>query len=69
MEQKAKDEAAAVVDQIQGIESEVKAFHSMTQRMVLTQSEMVCYFGFILFFPVYISPLYLYVKYAGGSST
>ncbi|KAJ0896162.1 putative Coiled-coil domain-containing protein SCD2 [Helianthus annuus] len=37
---KAKDEAAAVVDQLQGIESEVKAFHSMTQRMVLTQSEM-----------------------------
>lgn len=41
--QKAKDEAAVVVDQLQGIESEVKAFHSMTQRMVLTQSEMVCY--------------------------
>lgn len=37
---KAKDEAAVVVDQLQGIESEVKAFHSMTQRMVLTQSEM-----------------------------
>ncbi|XP_076952334.1 coiled-coil domain-containing protein SCD2-like [Bidens hawaiensis] len=37
---KAKEEAAAVVDQLQGIESEVKAFHSMTQRMVLTQSEM-----------------------------
>ncbi|KAK9063565.1 hypothetical protein SSX86_017435 [Deinandra increscens subsp. villosa] len=37
---KAKDEATAIVDQLQGIESEVKAFHSMTQRMVLTQSEM-----------------------------
>ncbi|XP_076908190.1 coiled-coil domain-containing protein SCD2-like [Bidens hawaiensis] len=37
---KAKEEAASVVDQLQGIESEVKAFHSMTQRMVLTQSEM-----------------------------
>ncbi|XP_071690859.1 coiled-coil domain-containing protein SCD2-like [Rutidosis leptorrhynchoides] len=37
---KAKDDAAAVVEQLQGIESEVKAFHSMTQRMVLTQSEM-----------------------------
>nr|GEU63214.1 coiled-coil domain-containing protein SCD2 [Tanacetum cinerariifolium] len=37
---KAKDEAAAIVDQLQGIESEVKAFHSMTQRMILTQSEM-----------------------------
>lgn len=41
MNQKAKNEAAAVVDQLQGIESEVKAFHSMTQRMVLSQSEMV----------------------------
>ncbi|PWA41116.1 coiled-coil domain-containing protein SCD2 [Artemisia annua] len=37
---KAKDEAAAIVDQLQGIESDVKAFHSMTQRMILTQSEM-----------------------------
>ncbi|KAA8530001.1 hypothetical protein F0562_034541 [Nyssa sinensis] len=36
----AKNEAAAAVDQLQGTESEVKALHSMTQRMVLTQSEM-----------------------------
>ncbi|KVG92117.1 hypothetical protein Ccrd_026093, partial [Cynara cardunculus var. scolymus] len=40
MNQKAKDEATVVMDQLQGIESEVKAVHSMTQRMVLTQSEM-----------------------------
>lgn len=37
---KATDEGAAVVEQLQAIESEVKALHSMTQRMVLTQSEM-----------------------------
>uniref|UniRef100_A0A5B7AN50 Putative coiled-coil domain-containing protein SCD2 n=1 Tax=Davidia involucrata TaxID=16924 RepID=A0A5B7AN50_DAVIN len=36
----AKNEAAAAVDQFQGTESEVKALRSMTQRMVLTQSEM-----------------------------
>ncbi|KAI3736501.1 hypothetical protein L6452_16043 [Arctium lappa] len=40
MNQKVKDEATVVVDQLQGIESEVIALHSMTQRMVLTQSEM-----------------------------
>ncbi|XP_055810532.1 coiled-coil domain-containing protein SCD2 isoform X3 [Solanum dulcamara] len=38
--QKAKDEAAAAVDQLQGTESEVKALRSMTQRMILTQNEM-----------------------------
>uniref|UniRef100_A0A3Q7GFE3 Uncharacterized protein n=1 Tax=Solanum lycopersicum TaxID=4081 RepID=A0A3Q7GFE3_SOLLC len=38
--QKAKDEAAAAVDQLQGSESEVKALRSMTQRMILTQNEM-----------------------------
>ncbi|KAL9406853.1 hypothetical protein Peur_003825 [Populus x canadensis] len=36
----AKDEAAAVMRQLQGAESEVKALHSMTQRMILTQKEM-----------------------------
>ncbi|XP_059656550.1 coiled-coil domain-containing protein SCD2-like [Cornus florida] len=36
----AKSEAAVAVDQLQGTESEVKALRSMTQRMVLTQSEM-----------------------------
>ncbi|XP_049360683.1 coiled-coil domain-containing protein SCD2 [Solanum verrucosum] len=38
--QKAKDDAAAAVDQLQGTESEVKALRSMTQRMILTQNEM-----------------------------
>ncbi|KAK8625457.1 hypothetical protein V6N13_090329 [Hibiscus sabdariffa] len=38
--EKAKDEATAIVSQLNGAESEVKALHSMTQRMVLTQNEM-----------------------------
>ncbi|PHT68369.1 Coiled-coil domain-containing protein SCD2 [Capsicum annuum] len=38
--QKAKDDAAAAVDQLQGTESEVKALRSMTQRMILTPNEM-----------------------------
>ncbi|KAL6969202.1 hypothetical protein U1Q18_028926 [Sarracenia purpurea var. burkii] len=37
---KVKTEAVAVIDQLQGTESEVKGLRSMTQRMVLTQSEM-----------------------------
>lgn len=37
---KVKAEAAAAVDQLQGTESEVKGLRSMTQRMVLTPSEM-----------------------------
>ncbi|KAJ6702140.1 FAS-BINDING FACTOR-LIKE PROTEIN [Salix koriyanagi] len=36
----AKDEAAVVMRQLQGAESEVKALRSMTQRMILTQKEM-----------------------------
>ncbi|KAH6771128.1 myosin [Perilla frutescens var. hirtella] len=36
----AKKEAATVVEQLRGTESEVKALRSMTQRMVLTQHEM-----------------------------
>ncbi|TYH88208.1 hypothetical protein ES332_D01G172400v1 [Gossypium tomentosum] len=36
----AKDEATAIVRQLHGAESEVKALRSMTQRMVLTQKEM-----------------------------
>ncbi|XP_073264369.1 coiled-coil domain-containing protein SCD2 [Populus alba] len=36
----AKDEASVVVQQLRGAESEVKALHSMTQRMILTQKEM-----------------------------
>ncbi|MCE0481782.1 hypothetical protein HAX54_039827 [Datura stramonium] len=38
--QKAKDAAAAAVRQLRRNESEVKALHSMTQRMILTQNEM-----------------------------
>ncbi|GMP57462.1 hypothetical protein CsSME_00021551 [Camellia sinensis var. sinensis] len=37
---KVKTEATAAVDQLQGTESEVRGLRSMTQRMVLTQSEM-----------------------------
>ncbi|XP_021289831.1 coiled-coil domain-containing protein SCD2 [Herrania umbratica] len=36
----AKDEVTAVVRQLHGAESEVKALRSMTQRMILTQKEM-----------------------------
>ncbi|KAL1565356.1 coiled-coil domain-containing protein SCD2-like [Salvia divinorum] len=36
----AKKESAAVVEQLRGTESEVKALRSMTQRMVLAQHEM-----------------------------
>ncbi|CAK7336069.1 unnamed protein product [Dovyalis caffra] len=36
----AKDEAAVVVQQLRGAESEVKSLRSMTQRMILTQKEM-----------------------------
>ncbi|XP_062156063.1 coiled-coil domain-containing protein SCD2 [Alnus glutinosa] len=36
----AKDEAAAVMQQLHGAESEVNALRSMTQRMILTQKEM-----------------------------
>ncbi|GFY99924.1 hypothetical protein Acr_13g0013240 [Actinidia rufa] len=35
-----KTEAAAAIDQLQGAESEVRGLRAMTQRMVLTQSEM-----------------------------
>ena len=42
MNQNVKTEAAAAVDQLQGAESEVRGLRSMTQRMVLTQREMVC---------------------------
>ncbi|KAB5573253.1 hypothetical protein DKX38_000447 [Salix brachista] len=38
--QNVKDEAAVVMRQLQGAESEVKALRSMTQRMILTQKEM-----------------------------
>ncbi|XP_038692342.1 coiled-coil domain-containing protein SCD2-like isoform X2 [Tripterygium wilfordii] len=36
----AKDEAAVIVRQLHGSESEVKSLRSMTQRMILTQKEM-----------------------------
>ncbi|XP_042065153.1 coiled-coil domain-containing protein SCD2-like isoform X2 [Salvia splendens] len=36
----AKKDSAAVVEQLRGTESEIKALRSMTQRMVLTQHEM-----------------------------
>lgn len=37
-----KEEAATAIDQFQEAEAEAKALRSMTQRMVLTQEEMVC---------------------------
>jgi len=68
LDQKVKSEATAAVDQLQGTESEVRALHSMTQRMVLTQSEMVCtsivVWSFILcFLKIYSLACHL----AGGS--
>lgn len=42
LNQNAKDAAEAAVQQLHGAESEVKALQSMTQRMILTQKEMVC---------------------------
>ncbi|KAK1551960.1 hypothetical protein Q3G72_007998 [Acer saccharum] len=36
----AKEDTAAIVQQLRGAESEVKALRSMTQRMILTQKEM-----------------------------
>ena len=42
VDQNAKEAAAAVVEQLNGAESEVKALRTMTQRMILTQKEMVC---------------------------
>lgn len=39
--QNARDEAAAAVRNLHGAESEVKALQSMSQRMILTQKEMV----------------------------
>lgn len=41
LNQLAKKNAATIVEQLHGIESEAKALRSMTQRMVLTQHEMV----------------------------
>lgn len=38
--QNARDEVTAAAARLQGAESEVKALHMMTQRMVLTQKEM-----------------------------
>lgn len=40
--QKLKDDTATAVEQLQEAESETKALRSMTQRMILTQEEMVC---------------------------
>lgn len=40
--QNLKDEAVTAVEQLQEAESETKALKSMTQRMILTQEEMVC---------------------------
>jgi hypothetical protein len=37
-----KDEAAAAAEQLQEAESETKSLRTMTQRMILTQEEMVC---------------------------
>lgn len=43
LNQNAKDEGSAVMQQLHGAESEVNALRSMTQRMILTQKEMVCH--------------------------
>lgn len=47
MKQSAKEEVANTVDQLREAESEAKTLRSMTQRMILTQEEMVCYLSSI----------------------
>lgn len=42
LNQKAKEASAVVMQQLDGAESEVKSLQLMTQRMILTQEEMVC---------------------------
>lgn len=42
LNQNLKEEAANAVEHLQEAESEAKALRSMTQRMILTQEEMVC---------------------------
>jgi len=42
VKQSAKEEVQTTVDQLREAESEAKALRSMTQRMILTQEEMVC---------------------------
>lgn len=42
LNQNLKDEAATAVEQLREAESETKALRTMTQRMILTQEEMVC---------------------------
>lgn len=42
--QNLKDDAAAAEEQRQEAEAEAKALRTMTQRMILTQEEMVCLF-------------------------
>jgi hypothetical protein len=42
--QNLKDDAAAAEEQRQEAEAEAKALRTMTQRMILTQEEMVCVF-------------------------
>jgi hypothetical protein len=39
-----KEEAATAIDQFKEAEAEAKTLRSMTQRMILTQEEMVCKF-------------------------
>lgn len=41
-EQNLKDEVVTAMEQLQEAESETKALRTMTQRMILTQEEMVC---------------------------
>lgn len=38
----AKHEVEAAAVRLQSAETEVKSLHSMTERMILTQEEMVC---------------------------
>lgn len=40
--QNLKNEAATALEQLREAESEAKALRTMTQRMILTQEEMVC---------------------------
>lgn len=42
MNQAARDEATAALEQLHEADYEIKSLRTMTQRMILTQEEMVC---------------------------
>lgn len=54
--QSLKDEATTAAERLQEAESEAKSLRTMTQRMILTQDEMVCRESLgLLFYQSFIS--------------